>query len=101
MTTEKDSDSIENVPLNPLDDAPLDPVVYGYSVVRKPKRRYIRPLAVQKLAEDVFKSSRTGITFQDVKTKGLAKHKPQAQLLLKRSRRGGFLFTFKDTRPQR
>jgi hypothetical protein len=76
-------------------------MVYGHHGVRKPKRRYIRPLDVQKLAEDVFTSSRKGITFLDVITKGLAKHKPQAQLLLKRSRSGGFLFTFKDTRPQR
>ena len=101
MTTEKDRRSFKNVPLNPLEDAPLDPVVYGYSAVRKPKRRYIRPLAVQKLAEDVFTSSRKGITFEDVRTKGLAKHKSQAQLLLKRSRSAGFLFTFKDRRPQR
>jgi hypothetical protein len=101
MNSEVDRDSLGNVPLNPLDDAPLDPVVYGHHGVRKPKRRYIRPLDVQKLAEDVFTSSRKGITFLDVITKGLAKHKPQAQLLLKRSRSGGFLFTFKDTRPQR
>jgi len=45
-------------------------------------------------------TSHQGITFEDVRNK-FAKHKREAQVILKRCRRAGILFTFQNTRPQR
>jgi hypothetical protein len=89
-----------NVPLDPRNDVPLDLVVQKHYTGAKPKRRHSKYLAIQALAEQVFRKTGRSITYNHLLYSRFARSKPEAQLLLKRSRMGGFLFTFKNRRPQ-
>lgn len=100
MTSQKNTDSIKYVPLASNSDVRVGLVGHAFGGGGKIKLPSRKLLAIQKLAEDEFMTSHEGITFEDVIRNKLAKHKPQAQVMLKRCRRAGILFTFQGRKPQ-
>jgi hypothetical protein len=64
-------------------------------------RHYIKSQVLSEYAERKYRKTREGITFRDLVENGLAKHKPQAQLVLKNARITQTLFTLSDHRPQK
>ena len=63
-------------------------------------RRYTNVDNIIDLAIEKFKKNQHGITFEDLRKRGLAAHKRQAQETLKYYRRKGILFTIKPRRPR-
>ena len=88
-------DYSKTVPLSNL-LVPLGLVGHGHCGNRRVKRH----LVIQKLSEEIFKTLRRGIEFEDLRSRRIAKSKTQAQAMLKRCLSGGILFTFGNTRHQ-
>ena len=83
----------ENAPIDQGSNAPLQTLVYC-------TRRYTRAQEVDALAVKKYKINGRGITFQDLISSGLAKHKSQAQNTLKRCLANNILFTPQNHKPQ-
>ena len=66
-----------------------------------PSRRYTKAKRIETLAINKFRQNGLGINFNDLLSKGLAEHKPQAQGTLKHCLRSGILFTSYNRKPQR
>jgi hypothetical protein len=88
-------DTCENLPIRADMNIPL-----GVLEQYKPRRKYLRREQLLRLAEDIYKNTRSGITISDLLRNNLVKHKTQAQLLLKYAVRMNTLFTLQRRRPQ-
>jgi hypothetical protein len=82
--------------LNP----PLELLVQSDSFHSDSKRRYTRAQEVNALAVRKYKANGRGITFQDLMSSGLAKHKSQAQNTLKRCLARNILYVIENHKPQ-
>jgi hypothetical protein len=92
----------ENISLDPRQNVPL--ALLGQCVdgdgVGCRRRRYRSTTEVEKLAVEKYKKNGKGITFNDLISCGLAKHKQQAQITLKYCLKNKVLFTISDHKPQ-
>jgi hypothetical protein len=90
----------KNAPIDQGSNAPLQTLVYCDGVRFDSTRRYTRAQEVDKLAVKKYKINGRGITFQDLISSGLAKHKSQAQNTLKRCLGRKILFAPCNHKPQ-
>lgn len=65
------------------------------------RRRYTKRQRLSDLAECRYQETGKGITFQDIMNSNMAKHKMQAQLILKHGLKSNVLFTLGKRRPQK
>jgi hypothetical protein len=93
--------SPKKVPLGQRSNAPMPLMVRCNEFQRGSKRRYTRAQEVNALAIRKYKANGRGITFQDLMSSGLAKHKSQAQNTLKRCLARNILFAAENHKPQR
>ena len=91
----------KNSPIDQKSNAPLRTLVYCDAVRFDSTRRYTRAQEVDALAVKKYKVNGRGITFQDLISSGLAKHKSQAQNTLKRYLGRKILFAPENHKPQR
>lgn len=84
--------SRKNAPFDQLTNAPLDGLVHCSTVRAGSKRGYTKTQEVEALAVKKNKTNGSGITYQDLMSSGLAKHKSQAQNMLKRCLAKNILF---------
>jgi hypothetical protein len=92
--------STKNAPLGQPTNALLKVLVHCNGVQYDNKRRYTRAQEVDALAFKKYKTNGRGITFQDLISSGLAKHKLQAQNTLKRCLARKILFAIENCKPQ-
>jgi hypothetical protein len=90
----------KNAPIDQGSNAPLQTLVYCDAVRVDSTRRYTRVQEVDALAVKKYKINGRGITFQDLISSGLAKHKSQAQNTLKRCLAKNILFSPNNHKPQ-
>lgn len=89
----------QNVPIGSDQNAPL--LLLGpYYSRHKPKRRYTKAQKIEELAIDRYKSTRKGITYQDLIRSGLSHSQKHAQNALKRSLQKCIIFTIEQHKPQ-
>jgi len=89
----------KNIPISSSRNIPLAQLGrYGMGGSTS-RRRYTRAQEVEKLAVNKYNKNGTGITFIDLLSAGLASHKKQAQISLKRCL-GMNLFTLGSRKPQ-
>jgi hypothetical protein len=84
-----------NSPLTSAKNIPLELVVPLLH-----SRRYTKSQDLLKFAEQVYHETGRGITFEGLRKSGKAKHKSQAQLILKHAKKVNILFTLSEKRPQ-
>jgi hypothetical protein len=89
----------KNSPIDQRSNAQLQTLVH-HNAVRFDRRRYTRIQEVDALAAKKYKINGMGITFQDLISSGLAKHKSQAQNTLKRCLARKILFAPENHKPQ-
>jgi len=89
-----------NAPIDQGSNAPLQTSVYCDAGRFDSTRRYTRAQEVDALAVKKYKINGRGITFQDLISSGLAKHKSQAQNTLKRCLGRRILFAPENHKPQ-
>ncbi len=90
----------KNAPIDQGSNAPLQTLVHCDVVRFDSTRRYTRAQEVDELAVKKYKINGRGITFQDLISSGLAKHKSQAQNTLKRCLAKNILFAPNNHKPQ-
>jgi hypothetical protein len=91
---------LKNSPIDQESNAPSRTLVYCDAVRVGNTRRYTRVQEVDALAVKKYKINGRGITFQDLISSGLAKHKSQAQNTLKRCLGRKILFAPCNHKPQ-
>jgi hypothetical protein len=84
----------------PLGNNKNTPLALSAQSCHSRHRRYTIADNIIAIAIEKFKKNQHGITFEDLRKRGLAAHKQQAQETLKYYRRKGILFTLKLRRPQ-
>ena len=90
----------KNALLDQESNAPLQTLVYCDAGRFDSTRRYTRAQEVDALAVKKYKINGRGITFQDLISSGLVKHKSQAQNTLKRCLARKILFAPDNHKPQ-
>jgi len=103
MVSEVCFKDVGNVPIGKSQNIPLDVLgrcgSNGYHN-RLPSRRYIKAKCIEALAISKYKQNGRGISFNDLLSNGLAKHKEHAQAKLKYCLRTEILFTPSNHKPQ-
>jgi hypothetical protein len=89
-----------NVRLDRWSNAQLPLMVHSKAVQYDSKRRYTKAQEVDALAGENYMKNGRGITFRDLISAGLAKHKSQAQNTLKRCLSKKILFVIEERKPQ-